>query len=174
MELKNKKELIDKANNELNKLFALVESLPENIINKQMNFDGLQGHWQRDKNSRDVISHLYEWNNLLITWVSSNLKGIRTNYLPDGYTWSDYSGLNIEFWKKHQQTSINEAKRLFKISHETVIELVNSLSNEQLMDVSKFPWTENEMLMVYIDETTGNHYLWALDKINKHVKNCLD
>ena len=29
-------------------------------------------HWKRDKNLWDVLIHLYEWQQLLLTWVHSN------------------------------------------------------------------------------------------------------
>ena len=33
-----------------------------------------EAHWKRDKNLRDVLIHLYEWHQLLLTWILSNQK----------------------------------------------------------------------------------------------------
>ncbi|PKK94436.1 MAG: hypothetical protein CVV60_06445 [Tenericutes bacterium HGW-Tenericutes-5] len=174
MKPKNKKELIDKANFEFERLMKLIQSLPMEVINAEMEFQDLSGHWQRDKNVRDVITHLYEWNGLLYNWITSNKSGERRSYLPSEYSWSDYSGLNNEFWNKHQMTSLTLGLKLFRRSHKEIIELINCLTEDELFDKSYYAWTENEMLAEYVDETTGNHYLWAIDKIEKHLFNTLN
>ncbi|MFD1898932.1 ClbS/DfsB family four-helix bundle protein [Enterococcus termitis] len=34
-----------------------------------------KAHWLRDQNLRDVLIHLYEWHQLLLSWVISNQNG---------------------------------------------------------------------------------------------------
>ncbi|KEQ37313.1 hypothetical protein SK667_1093 [Streptococcus mitis] len=41
-----------------------------------------EAHWKRDKNLRDVLIHLYEWHQLLLTWVHSGSKRSRMNFSP--------------------------------------------------------------------------------------------
>lgn len=38
-----------------------------------------EAHWQRDKNLRDILIHLYEWQQLLINWAMKKLKAHRKN-----------------------------------------------------------------------------------------------
>lgn len=173
MKLTNKKDLIDKANFQFDRLMKLIQSLPIEVINHNMEFEDLTGHWQRDKNIRDVITHLYEWNSLLLNWITSNKKGERRTYLPSEYSWSDYSGLNDEFWQKHQLTTLTLGLKLLRRSHKEAIELISSLSEKELFDSNCYEWTDGAELAEYIDETTGNHYLWAIDKIEKHLFNIM-
>jgi hypothetical protein len=49
MKLTNKKDLIDKANFHFDRLMKLIQSLPMEVINNDMDFKDLSGHWQRDK-----------------------------------------------------------------------------------------------------------------------------
>ena len=52
------------------------------------NFDGTTGkeaHLKRDKNIRDVLIHLYEWHQLLLHCVESNMKGKEKCFLPNQY-----------------------------------------------------------------------------------------
>jgi hypothetical protein len=171
---KNKKELMEKGNFQFDRLMKLIQSLPAEAINQAMNFADLSGHWQRDKNIRDVITHLYEWNMLLYNWIISNKKNEYRTYLPSEYSWSDYSGLNDEFWQKHQMTSLTVGLKLLRRSHKDVMELINILSDEELFDKNYYEWTENGELAEFVDETTGNHYLWAIDKIEKHLFNIMN
>ena len=73
-----------------------------------------EAHWQRDKNLRDILIHLYEWHNLTLDWVSSNQKGEAKPFLPKPYTWRTYGQMNVFFWKKHQDTSLEEAKEMLE------------------------------------------------------------
>ncbi|WP_341830291.1 ClbS/DfsB family four-helix bundle protein [Trueperella pyogenes] len=41
---------------------------------------GTQAHWQRDRRLRDVVIHLHEWHNLLVTWVNANQTGTPTSF----------------------------------------------------------------------------------------------
>ena len=54
----------------------------------------------RDKNLRDVLIHLFEWHQLLLLWIESNLNNDQKPFLPLPYNWKTYGELNIEFWKK--------------------------------------------------------------------------
>ena len=76
-----------------------------------------EAHWERDKNLRDVLIHLYEWHKLLLNWVHANQMEDRQPFIPKPYNWKTYGKLNMEFWKKHQATSLEEAKELLHNSH---------------------------------------------------------
>ena len=53
------------------------------------------------------------------------------------------------------------------------MELISSLSEAELFERYCYEWTEGAELAEYVDETTGNHYLWAIDKIEKHLFNIM-
>lgn len=59
---KTKDELIVAGNASYDKLFDLLNSLPPDVINEELHFDlekNKEAHWQRDKNIKDVLCHLY-------------------------------------------------------------------------------------------------------------------
>ena len=68
--------LVSKENYENLKLF--ISKLSEDELQTPFDFSRDQkkkeAHWKRDKNLRDVLIHLYEWQQLLLTWVHSNQK----------------------------------------------------------------------------------------------------
>ncbi|WP_254259881.1 ClbS/DfsB family four-helix bundle protein [Listeria fleischmannii] len=60
-----------------------------------------KAHWKRDKNIRDVLIHLYEWQQLLLKWVEANVEGERKPFLKEGYNWKTYGAMNQLFLGKN-------------------------------------------------------------------------
>jgi len=119
---------------------------------------------------RDVLVHLYEWHQLLLHWIQNNKEGVAVNFLPEPYNWKSYPQMNVEFWKKHQNTSLTEAKTNLKESHSKVMMLIDSFSDEELFTKKHFSWTGTTNLGSYCISATSSHYDWATKKIKKHIK----
>ena len=170
-----KKELLETATNEYNKLWELINSLSDKDQNKDFDFPdktiGKEAHWKRDKNIRDILIHLYEWHQLLLCWVSNNISGKKASFLIEPYTWKTYGDMNIEFWKKHQETTYEKVKDLFRNSHKKVIELIEKFSDEELFTKNYFKWTKGSTLGQYCTSATSSHYNWASKKIKLYIKN---
>ena len=100
------------------KLNCFISQLSEDELQTPFDFSRdpkkKEAHWKRDKNLRDVLIHLYEWQQLLLTWVHSNQEGHEKPFLPEPYNWKTYGQMNVAFWKKHQKTSLEEATRLLE------------------------------------------------------------
>ncbi len=75
-----KKDLIAASDNQYAALLALIESIPTEDRTREFNFDSSkekQAHWRRDKTIRDVLIHIFEWHQLVLNWVNSNLAGTK-------------------------------------------------------------------------------------------------
>ncbi|MDR0542255.1 MAG: ClbS/DfsB family four-helix bundle protein [Dysgonamonadaceae bacterium] len=169
-----KTDLLIAANGQFDKLWKLVDSMPEDLQNApfagNMAATGKESHWGRDKNLRDVLAHLYEWHQLLLNWINANQKGEQKPFLPEPYNWRTYPGMNIEFWKKHQATPLIDAKEMLKTSHKEVMALIETFSNEELFAEKSLPWIGNSILGGYCVSATSSHYDWAMKKIKIHIK----
>lgn len=159
-----KEQLLRFAEEQYKKLWTLIDSMSEEFRKGTFNFE------DRDKNIRDILVHLYEWHNLLLNWVKYNQKGEKRTFLPEGYNWKTYPAMNVEFWKKHQRTSYDDAKKLLDESHLNVMELIRSFSDEQLFTKKYYDWTGTTSIGSYCVSATSSHYDWAIKKIKKHVK----
>ncbi|WP_020405497.1 ClbS/DfsB family four-helix bundle protein [Hahella ganghwensis] len=170
----NKKEMIEAADSNFEKLWSFIESMPEESLNTEFDFSGdikkKEAHWERDTNLRDILIHLYEWHQLLLKWVKSNLSGDAADFLPAPYSWKTYGDMNVEFWKKHQNTSLESSEKLVKSSHKSVIEMVQKFSNEELFTKKYFDWTGTTSLGSYCVSTLSSHYEWAIKKLKAHAK----
>lgn len=80
--------------------------------------------------------------------------------------------MNVEFWEKHQGTTLEEAKEMLEKSHKEVMALAETFTNEELFSIGAFPWVGNAALGAYFVSNTSSHYDWAMKKLNLHRKNC--
>lgn len=159
-----KQDLIEAATTQFSKLWSLIDSIPEEKQNATFAFE------DRDKNIRDILVHLYEWHQLLIHWVNANQSGETKPFLPEPYNWKTYGTMNIGFWEKHQDTSYVDAITMLKESHENVMKIIQSFTNEELFTKQYFPWTGTTNLGSYCISATSSHYDWAMKKIKTHIK----
>ena len=131
-----------------------------------------EAHWKRDKNLRDILVHLYEWHQLLLNWLPANMNGDNKPFIPEPYNWKTYGAMNVEFWKKHQDTTLEQAKELLEKSHEEVLKLAESFSDEELFTKGVYKWVGGSVLGSYFISVTSSHYDWAMKKLKAHRKNC--
>lgn len=162
-----KEQLISNSEENFTKLFTLINSFEEDELVATFNFE------DRDRNIRDVLVHLYEWHQLLLTWINSNQSGQKVNFLPEPYNWKTYPQMNVEFWKKHQNTPFVDSISMLKQSHATVMTVIDTFSNEELFTNKYFDWTGTTSLGAYCVSATSSHYDWAIKKIKKHKKSLL-
>ena len=159
-----KEQLIQAGEENFNKLKVLIDSLTDEQQTSTFTFE------DRDRNIRDILVHLYEWHQLLLTWITSNQAGNKSNFLPSPYNWKTYPQMNIEFWKKHQETTLLEAKAILNKSHASVIEIINTFTDKELFTKKHFDWTGTTTLGSYCVSATSSHYDWAMKKIKTHKK----
>lgn len=158
--------LLEAAKTQFDKLWMLINSMIDDPRTSIFSFE------DRDKNARDVLVHLYEWHQLLISWVSTNQSGDTKPFLPEPYNWKTYPKMNAGFWEKHQSTQYDDAVKLLKESHAKVIKIIESFSDEELFTKKYFSWTGTTSLASYCISSTSSHYDWAMKKLKRHIKTC--
>jgi hypothetical protein len=169
-----KTELVAAANGQWGKMWALIDSIPGGAQSAVFNFSNdsklKEAHWQRDKNLRDVLVHLYEWHQLLLKWTAANLDGQVKPFLLEPYNWKTYGDMNVEFWKRHQSTAYEDAVVMLRDSHAKVMALIESFNDEELFGKKHFSWTGTSTLGSYCVSVTASHYDWAMKKIKQYAK----
>lgn len=170
----SKSELISAATANYEELNQIISAMTEKELSTPFEFgeQKKEAHWKRDKNLRDVLIHLYEWHQLVLNWVTSNRNGDFKPFLPEPYNWKNYGKLNEFFWKKHQNTTLEEAKELLKQSHKEVMNLAQGFTNEELFTKGIYQWAGNSTIGSYFAANTASHYNWAIKKLKAHKRNC--
>ncbi len=173
---RTKTDLLATATSNYEKLNTIIIGLTEKEISTSFDFLGdekkKEAHWKRDLNLRDVLIHLYEWHQLLINWVRSNQNGDNQPFIPTPYNWKTYGEMNLEFWQKHQSTSLEDAKAMLEKSHAEVLKLAEAFTNEELFSKGVYKWVGGSTLGSYFVSVTASHYDWAIKKLKAHKKNC--
>ena len=173
---KTKENLMIAAKENFEKLNILISKMSDKELTTPFDFSKdekkKEAHWKRDKNLRDVLIHLYEWHQLILNWVESNQKGEEKPFIPQPYNWRTYGDMNVEFWKKHQNTSLEDATRALEKSHKDVLELAEKFTNEELFSKKVYKWVGGSTLGSYFVSATSSHYDWAIKKLKAHQKNC--
>lgn len=171
-----KTELLDAAHSNFEKLNNLINDMTEKDITIDFDFSKdekkKEAHWNRDKNLRDIYIHLYEWHQLLLNFVNSNMSGEVTSFLPAPYNWKTYGEMNIKFWEKHQNTTLENSRTMFEKSHQEVIDLAEPFTNEDLFTKGVYKWVGGSTLGSYFISATSSHYDWAMKKLKAHIKKC--
>jgi len=156
------------------KLFSLIDAMPENEQTAAFCFDedkaGKEAHWKRDKNIRDVLTHLYEWHQLFLNWVKSNQDGGNKSFLPEPYNWKTYGEMNTGFWENHQSTAYGQSRDMLKDSHKAVVALIETFGDEDLFTKNRLSWVSGSTLGSYGISVTSSHYDWAMKKIKAQIK----
>ncbi len=169
-----KEEMLAAASERFSALWTLIDAMSEESLNTDFDFSQdvkkKEAHWRRDKNLRDILIHLYEWHQLLLKWVELNMAGYKSSFLPQPFTWKTYGDMNVEFWKKHQQTPLEDARHMLKSSHASVMALAENLSNEELFTKQYFDWTGTTTVGSYCVSALSSHYDWAIKKLKAHCK----
>ena len=171
-----KENLMIGAKENFEKLNTLISKMSDKELTTPFDFSKdekkKEAHWKRDKNLRDVLIHLYEWHQLILNWVESNQKGEEKPFIPQPYNWRTYGDMNVEFWKKHQNTSLEDATKALQKSHKEVLKLAENFTNEELFSKKVYKWVGGSTLGSYFVSATSSHYDWAMKKLKAHQKNC--
>ena len=161
----DKTSLLTQASENYEKLLTLINSLTPEEQEGTFSFE------DRDRNLRDVLIHLYEWHQLYVTFIEANLNKTEvTPFLPAPYNWKTTPEMNVKIQQQHQGTSLVEAKKLLNASHQAVLDLIETFTNEELFTKKYYKWTGTTSLGSYGVSATSSHYDWAMKKIRKYKR----
>jgi len=169
-----KTDLIEAAEENYEKLLVMIDSMTDAEIQMVYDFSNdekkTEAHWKRDKNLRDVIIHLHEWHNLMLEWIENNKSGKVKPFLMEGYNWKTYGNMNVVFWKRNQNTSLDTAMEQLKDSHKKIMKKIEEMTSEELFQKNAYDWVGGSTIGSYFVSVTSSHYDWAMKKMKAHKK----
>ncbi len=77
--------------------------------------------------------------------------------------------LNKQIQEEAPKVIIIEARKLLQESFTQVIEVITSLSNDELFTKKLYPWTGSTSIGAYLISNTSSHYDWAYKMIKKSM-----
>jgi hypothetical protein len=121
----------------------------------------------QDKNTRDLLMHLYEWQKMLIDWHDKNMAGEKVSFLPDGFNWGKTPELSGLLWQNYQNVTLDDAKKRLASSHVEMMKRIKQHSNEELFTKKYYDWTGTSSLGSDFVSALGSHYDWAAKQLKK-------
>ena len=161
-----KAQLEQAAQTNFEKLFTLIDSIPENAQNEPFAYN------ERDESLRDVLIHLYEWQLLLLAFIRTNLpkSGDFAPFLPPPYNFKTYPQMNRALKLKHRDTPLERAKALLHTSHTESMATIATLPAETLFVKKHYKWCGSTSLGSYCVSATSSHYAWAIQCLKKRIR----
>lgn len=101
-----KTDLLRQSQANFEQLLELIDSMPDEMQLALFDYN------ERDKTLRDILTHLYEWQMLLLHFVQTNLAKTSdfVSFLPAPYNFKTYPKMNQELWQKHQKYTFERGK----------------------------------------------------------------
>ncbi len=160
-----KEALITQSQTEFEALITLIDHLPKEI--RHQNF----ATEDRDKNIRDILYHLYGWHQLLSSWYDRGVIHLEMFNTPgEGYTWRTLPSLNQVLWQQAQNHSLEETLALLNDSHQSMMNILQERTENELFEKGHYPFTKSSTLGAYFIGSLSSHYHWAIQKIKKLLK----
>ena len=125
--------------------------------------------WQYDRCLRDLLIHLHEWQVLMREFVQNIRDSHPRDYLPDEYR-RNYHEMDKMLVEKHQQTPLEEAKRLLQQTQEEMLQLAESFTEEELFTKGYYKNTYTTSMAAYFQSVTTSPYGQAVKLLKTHQK----
>ena len=125
--------------------------------------------WQYDRCLRDLLIHIHEWQVLMRVFVQNIREGHPKDYLPDEYR-KNYHEMDKMLVEKHQSTTLEEAKNLLQQTHEEMLRLAETFSEEELFTKGFFKNTYTTSMAAYFVSVTTSPYGQAVKMLKAHQR----
>jgi hypothetical protein len=143
--------------------FGALEGFLKSLSPEEKEMPCAIGIWS----AKDVLAHLYEWQQMFLSWYQSGLEGKNPVMPAEGYKWSQTPELNELIYQKHHEQPLEDVIFLLHLSHEQMLNLVASLSEDEIFSPGRFSWTRKNALSTYLIPCTSSHYHWARTEMRK-------
>ncbi|MDW3645770.1 MAG: ClbS/DfsB family four-helix bundle protein [Bacteroidia bacterium] len=161
---RNKQELLDLSQKNLESLFHFLDSLPAENLQEEFPPGSL------NRNVRDVLGHLYHWQLMMLDWYKLGMSGKKPDMPARGYSWKSVPDLNRKINDLYADAQLNQVRLWLNETHFQLRSLIMQHSDEELFTKKHYKWTASTSLGAYLISATSSHYDWALKLIRKQFK----
>jgi hypothetical protein len=138
----------------------------DNLTEMEMTQGGVIVDWS----IKDVLAHLVAWEQQLLSWYESGLRGTIPETTPVGMGRKAIDALNQKIFAQYRQWPMNEVLVEFHSSYKQVLAVVREIPEDDLFTIGRYAWTGKLALVDYIVGNTCNHYHWANAQVRRWLK----
>lgn len=125
--------------------------------------------FEQGDNMRDVLMHIYEWQRLQIAFVDNIRKGEPKDFIPDPYR-KNYKEMDEVNRLNDQKYSAAEAMGMLRQSHEEIVALAESFTEDELFGKKVFKVTYTTTMAAYFMSVTTSPYSQAIKRLKSHIR----
>ena len=134
MKYSNKLELIEAIRNNADlfiKEYSDIKESSINIVDEEVEYTPFQ-----------MLSFCIGWMDLVLAWENEEQKGIQKTPLATEWKWNDLDWLYKSFYDKYNSYSLRKLVDSFNQKVDSIIKLINNLSDEELFKDGKRNWAK--------------------------------
>lgn len=159
---RTKHDLLNSAQKQYDALNALLATLTAD----ELVVPGIMGEWS----IKDILAHLAAWSDLAMGWYRAQERGEVVQAPAPGYKWNETPALNQKIYEENRDMSLGDVRAWLERSHEEMMRLIGSLSDEELWTPELCSWSSSPMGQSFVS-ATASHYEWARSEIRKGLRN---
>lgn len=125
--------------------------------------------FSQGENVRDLLTHIYEWQRLQVSFVDNIRKGTPRDFIQEPYR-KNYKEMDEVNRLKHQKTSLDQAIIMLEKSHAEIISLIDTFTDEELFGKKVFRVTYTTTMAAYFVSVAVSPYSQSLKRIKSHLK----
>src|SRR6266702_4374605 len=140
---------------------ADLDALLAKLSDEQMCQATLEGQ----RSIKDILAHITAWERLCTGWIQCALRGETPETLVVNATDEDVDRLNERTFLEHQNRPLQDVLAESHQTYQQFLEQVQALSEEELNDPNRYPWTEGRSLVPFIAANSYDHYREHIEQI---------
>ncbi|HEX9131557.1 MAG TPA: ClbS/DfsB family four-helix bundle protein [Ktedonobacteraceae bacterium] len=157
-------EQMDKASilNEMRTHYAALEEILAPLDRTQMTTAGVISDWS----IKDMLAHIASWHHRLLAWLHAAIRNEEPAISgPDSV--EEMDALNAQFFQENKSRSLTEVLTDFRTTHQQIMDIIQAMSEEELINPDRFAWAQGEPLWQVIAGDTYEHYQEHLKQIQE-------
>ena len=139
---------------EMRTKYAALEEILTPLDDTQMTTAGVNGDWS----IKDIMAHITSWHHRLLDRLHAAMRNEKPT-LPAISTDEEMHMLNEQFYQENKSRPLSEVLNDFHTSYRQIVELVQSMNEEDLIDPQRFAWMRGDPLWYLVAGDTYEHYL---------------
>ncbi len=158
---KDREHLLDLITSNYRKLWKLIEDMDDDCA-KLMVDD--------DFSIKDLIVIRVWWLQAVQGWIKKGQQGLSFPLPSEEFNWQQTPALNRQTVANEKSTPLADAREQLKQSNFKLLQLIDSLNDDELTKVSQFEWAGKWPVMRWISVGSSSQYDGAAKQIRKTLK----
>lgn len=131
----NKEDLKLEIEKTFNKYISEFDDIPEDLKDKKID--------EVDRSPAENLAYQVGWTTLILKWEKDEEEGLEVKTPTDNFKWNQLGELYQCFNENYAQLSIRELKNILEENINSIYEMIDSMSDEELFEPHMRKWADD-------------------------------